>query len=65
VKDELFSTMGAKAKEKVQDQSTFLSLKYILKSILLTHQTISWIKKTKQSIIFLEPNLSKAFDKVD
>ncbi len=48
-----------------QDQSTFLPFKFILNNILLTHEIISWAKRSKQSFMFLKLNFSKAYDKMN
>ena len=39
--------------------------RYILDNILLTHETLSWAKKSRQDTIFLKLDFSKAFDRVD
>jgi hypothetical protein len=36
-----------------QDQSSFLPFRFILNNILLTHETITWAKKSKQPLVFL------------
>jgi hypothetical protein len=33
-------------------QSAFVLVRYILNNIILTHETISWAKKSKQPIVF-------------
>jgi hypothetical protein len=38
---------------------------FILNNILLTHETISWAKRSKQPLVFLKLNFSKAYDKVN
>jgi 3'-phosphoadenosine 5'-phosphosulfate sulfotransferase (PAPS reductase)/FAD synthetase len=48
-----------------QDQSTFLPFRFILNTILLIHETITWVKKSKQPLILLKLNFYKAYDKVD
>jgi hypothetical protein len=48
-----------------QDQSTFLPFRFILNNILLTHETIAWVKKSKQPLVFFKLDFSKAYDKVD
>jgi hypothetical protein len=48
-----------------QDQLAFLPFKFILNNILLTHETISWAKRSKQPLVFLKLNLSKAYDKMN
>jgi len=47
-----------------QDQSTFLPFRFILNNILLIHETITWVKKSKQPLVFLQLNFSKAYDKI-
>lgn len=47
------------------DQSTFLPLRFILDNIILTHETIGWAKFSKQALIFLKLDFTKAFDMVD
>lgn len=47
------------------DQSTFLPLRFILDNIMLSHETIEWAEHTKQPLIFLKLDFSKAFDIVD
>jgi len=47
-----------------QDQSTFLPIRFILNNILLIHETTTWAKKSKQPLVFLKLNFSKAYDKV-
>lgn len=47
------------------NQSTFLPMRLILDNILLTHETMSWAEHTKQPLIFLKLDFSKAFDMVD
>ena len=47
------------------DQCTYLKNRHILDNILLTHETLSWAKKSKQDTIFLKLDFSKAFDRVD
>lgn len=48
-----------------QNQSTFLPFRFILNNILLIHETITWVKKSKQPLILLKLNFPKAYDKVD
>jgi len=47
------------------DQSDFLPMRLILNNIFLTHETIQWAKKSKQSLIFLQLDFSKAYNKVN
>jgi hypothetical protein len=47
------------------DQSSFFPYKFILNNILLTHETIAWAKNSKQPLIFLKLDFSKAYDKVN
>ena len=47
------------------DQSAYLGNRFILDNILLTHETVSWAKKSRQDSIFLKLDFSKAFDRVD
>jgi hypothetical protein len=42
------------------DQFVFLSLKFILNNIFLTHETILTAKRTNQPLVFLELDFSKA-----
>jgi hypothetical protein len=42
-----------------------LPFKFILNNILLTHEIISWAKRSKQSFMFLKLNFSKAYDKMN
>jgi hypothetical protein len=39
-------------------QSAFVLVRYILNNIILTHETISWAKKSKQPIFFLNLDFS-------
>jgi hypothetical protein len=39
-------------------------MRFILNNIFLTHETIQWAKKSKQSLIFLNLDFSKAYIKV-
>jgi hypothetical protein len=48
-----------------QDQLVFLPFEFILNSILLTHETISWAKRSKQPLVFLKLDLSKAYDRLN
>ena len=47
------------------DQSAYLRNRFILDNILLTHETTSWARKSKQESIFLKLDFSKAFDWVN
>lgn len=47
------------------DQSAFLPLRFILDNILLTHETMDWAKFTKQLLIFLKLDFSKAYNMVE
>jgi hypothetical protein len=47
------------------DQSAFLPLRFILDNIFLTHETIAHAKKSRQSLMFLKLDFSKAYDRVD
>ena len=47
------------------DQSAYLRNRFILDNILLTHETISWARKSQQESIFLKLDFSKAFDRVN
>jgi hypothetical protein len=47
------------------EQSDFLPLRFILDNILLTHGTIAWAGQSKQDLIFLKLDFSKAYDMVD
>lgn len=44
------------------DQSAFLPMRLILDNILLTHETIDWAEHTKQPLIFLKLDFSKAYN---
>ena len=46
------------------EQTTFFPLQFILDNIVLTQETLHWAKVTKQFIIFLKLDFSKAYDKV-
>ena len=45
-------------------QTTFLPLRFILNNIVLTQETLHWAKSSKQPMIFLKLDFSKAYDKV-
>jgi hypothetical protein len=47
------------------NQSAFLPLIFILDNIFLTHEMIEYAKKSKQSLVFLKLDCSKAYDRVD
>jgi hypothetical protein len=47
------------------DQSAFLPLRFILDNIFMTHETIAHAKKTRQPLVFLKLDFSKAYDKVE
>jgi hypothetical protein len=47
------------------DQSAFFLMRFILDNIFLTYKTIHYAKQTKQPLLFLKLNFSKAYDKVD
>jgi hypothetical protein len=47
------------------DQSAFLPLRFILDNIFLTHETITHAKKSRQPLVFLKLDFSKAYDRVD
>lgn len=47
------------------DQSAFLPGRYILDNIMLTHETVEWARHSRQPMIFLKLDFSKAYDKVD
>lgn len=46
------------------EQLAFLLLRYILNNIMLTHQTVHWAGSSKQPIVSLKLDFSKAYDKV-
>jgi hypothetical protein len=48
-----------------QDQSVFLPFRFILNNILLIHETIAWVEKSKQLLVFFKLDFSKAYHKVD
>lgn len=47
------------------DQSAFLPGRFILDNIMLTHETIEWARHSRQPLLFLKLDFSKAYDKVD
>jgi hypothetical protein len=47
------------------DHFAFLSTIYILDNIFLTLETVSFAKKSKQPLLFLKLEFSKAYNKVD
>jgi hypothetical protein len=47
------------------DQSAFLPLRFKLDNIFLTHETIAHAKRSKQPLVSLKLDFSKAYDKVD
>jgi hypothetical protein len=47
------------------DQSAFLPLRVILDNILLTQEMMSWAKQSRQSLLFLKLDFSKAYDMVE
>lgn len=47
-----------------QDVVSFLSLRFILDNIILTHESIQWAKELRQDITFVKIDFSKAFDGV-
>lgn len=47
------------------DQSAFLPMRYILNDMFLTHEIISHAKESRQPLLFLKLDFSKAYDKVD
>lgn len=47
------------------DQSAFLPMRYILDNLFLTHETIDFAKSSKQPLLFLKLDFSKAYDKVE
>ena len=47
------------------DQIAYLQNRFILDNIMLTQETLSWAKKSRQDAIFLKFDFSKAFDRVD
>jgi hypothetical protein len=48
-----------------ENQITFLLFLFILNNIFLTHEIISWVKKSKRPMLFLKLNFFKAYDKVE
>jgi hypothetical protein len=47
------------------DQSAFLPLRFILDNIFLIHETIAYAKKSRQFLVILKLDFSKAYDRVD
>ena len=47
------------------DQSAFLPLRFILDNLLITQETMAWTESSKQPLIFLKLDFSKAYDMVD
>jgi hypothetical protein len=47
------------------EQSAFLPLRCILDNIMLTQETMAWAKYSKQDLLFLKLDFSKAYDMVD
>jgi hypothetical protein len=47
------------------DQSAFLPMRFIMDNIFLTYETIHYAKQSKQPLLFLKLDFSKAYDKVD
>lgn len=48
-----------------ENQITFLLFRFILNNIFLTHEIISWAKKSKQPMLSFKLDFSKAYDKVE
>ena len=46
------------------EQTAFLSLRFILDNIVLNQETLQCSKLSRQPIVFLELDFSKAYDKV-
>jgi hypothetical protein len=45
------------------DQTTFLPImKYILDNILLMQETINWVQRSNQTLVFLKLDFVKAYD---
>jgi hypothetical protein len=47
------------------EQSAFLPLRFILDNILLTQETMAWADQSKQALLFLKLDFSKAYDMVE
>jgi hypothetical protein len=47
------------------DQSAFLPMRFILDNLLLTQETLAWAEYSKQPLVFLKLDFSKAYDMVD
>jgi hypothetical protein len=45
------------------DQTTFLSLIFILDNVFLPHERIDWAKKFNQPLVLLKINFAKAYGK--
>jgi hypothetical protein len=48
-----------------ENQITFLLFWFILNNIFFTHETISWVNKSKQPMLLLKLDFFKAYDKVE
>lgn len=46
------------------EQTAFLPLRFILDNIVLTQETLHWAKASRQPILFLKLDFTKAYDKV-
>lgn len=47
------------------DHIALLLLQFILDNVLLTHETLDWVKRFKQPIVFFKLDFSKAYNKVN
>lgn len=46
------------------DPIAFLSMRYILNTVLLTQETIDWVQRSNQPLVFLKLDFAKAYDKI-
>lgn len=46
------------------EQTAFLPLRYILDNIVVTHETLHWAKASRQPLVFLKLDFTKAYDKL-
>jgi hypothetical protein len=46
------------------DQSAFLPMRYILSNIVLTQETLNWAKTSKQLLLMMKLDFTKAYNQV-